>query len=224
MSRTKLADRKLPDYSRGEEVFNMTSHIVGGAFGISVFILNIVFAVMGENWWGLAGGMFYGLMMVFLYTMSSLYHGLKHEHTKKVFQVLDHCTIYALIIGTYMPILATGMREHHPVAALVLLCVTVSFTALGVVFTAIDFKKYAIISYGSYFVIGWSVIFALKPLLDSFGTEFFLWILSGGIAYTSGMIFYGIGKKKKYFHSVFHIFILLGSVLQFVGIFKFCIL
>ena len=224
MTRTKLAERTLPDYTRHDEIANMVTHIIGGAFGVAALSLSIVFSLLNHNYWGFAGGLIYGIMMIFLYTMSSLYHGLKPVKAKKVFQVLDHCSIYALILGTYAPILLTGIRETNFTLFLILSIWVLAGTAIGVTFTAIDFKKYKILSYSSYFVIGWAIIFAVKPLISAFGTEFFIWLIAGGAAYTLGMIFYCIGPKKKYFHSIFHIFVLAGSILQFVGIFKFCIL
>lgn len=224
MSRTKLSDRTLPGYSRGEEIFNMVSHIVGGAFGVIAFGLCVAFAIAKKNIPGLIGGAIYGMMMIFLYTMSSLYHGLTHRRAKLVMQVLDHCTIYALILGTYAPILLTGLRVKRPVLTLVLSAVLIAGTAVGVTFTAIDFKRYKLLAYGGYFVVGWSAIFVFKPMADVFGWPFFLWILGGGVVYTLGMIFYALGRRRKYYHSIFHLFILAGSILQFVGIFRWCIL
>lgn len=224
MSRIKIDDRKLPGYSREEEIFNMVSHIVGGGFGVIVFGLCIGFSIYLKNWAGLISGGFYGLMMIFLYTMSSVYHGLKEEHGKKVMQVIDHCTIFALIDGSYAPVLATGLWKYSHKITLAVSVVVFIGTAIGVTFTAIDFHSYKYISYSSYFVIGWAVIFAIVPLIHAYNPEFFLWLLAGGISYTSGMAFYAKGGKKKFAHSIFHLFILLGSILQFVGIFKFCIL
>lgn len=224
MTRTKLADRKLPRYSRSEEIFNMVTHIVGGGFGLIALTLCISFAIVHRNVWALVGGVFYGLMMIFLYTVSSVYHGIRPERAKKVMQVLDHCAIYALIAGTYAPILTTGLRKSFPTLTVVITALVVAGSAVGVVFTAIDFKRYAVLAYGGYFLVGWSALFVVKPLIDAFGIEFFLWILAGGAVYTLGMIFYALGVKKPYFHSIFHLFILAGSVLQFVGIFIYCFL
>ena len=224
MTRTKLADRRLPGYTRGEEIFNMVTHIVGGGFGVLVLALCIVFSLLRRNYWGLAGGAVYGSMMVFLYTISSVYHGLKPEHAKKVLQVLDHCTIYALILGTYAPILLTGLRTAFLKRAIVIAVLILTMAAVGVTFTAIDFKRYAVIAMGGYFAIGWSLLFSVRPVLSAFGKTFLLWLIAGGAIYTLGMIFYGLGRKKRYFHSIFHLFILGGSVLQFVGIFRYCIL
>lgn len=224
MTRTKLDDRRLPGYTRGEEIFNMVTHIVGGGIGVLVLTLCTVFSLLHHNYWGLVGGIIYGLMMVFLYTISSVYHGLKPEHAKKVLQVLDHCTIYALILGTYAPVLLTGLRSAYPRRTLIITVLILTMTAVGVTFTAIDFRRYAVIAMGGYFVIGWSLLFSIKPVVAVFGKPFLIWLISGGTVYTLGMIFYALGIKKRYCHSIFHIFILMGSILQFVGIFQYCIL
>ena len=99
--RTKLKDRVLPSYTKGEEIFNMVSHIVGGALAIAALVLCVIFAVIYNDAWGVVGAAIYGATMILLYTMSSIYHGLHPNMAKKVFQVIDHCTIYFLIAGTY---------------------------------------------------------------------------------------------------------------------------
>ena len=222
--RTKLDDRKLPGYTRGEEIFNMVTHIVGGGFGVIVLVLCAVFSIIRRDWSALAGGIIYGAAMIFLYTVSSVYHGLRPIRAKKVMQVLDHCTIYALILGTYVPILLAGMRDRFPLLALIVFLCVLTGSAVGITFTAIDFRRYRIISYACYFVVGWCALFAVKYIVLAFGMPFFLWLLAGGCFYTFGMVFYGLGKNKKWFHCIFHIFILLGSIFQFVGIFKGCML
>ncbi len=223
MKRTKLSDRRLPDYTRGEEIANMTTHIVGGAFGVAVLVLCVVFSVLHHNWWGFAGGIVYGLMMIFLYTISSVYHGLIPEKPKKVMQVLDHCSIYALILGTYIPVLLTGIRDKYPIIFYVTLALLISGTAVCVVFTAIDHKQYAVVSMFGYFGLGWAALLILYPLYKIYGWEMILWLFLGGLAYTLGIIFYAKGVKVRYMHTVFHLFIILGSVLHFIAIFKYCI-
>lgn len=222
--RTRIRDRKLPIYTRGEEIFNMVSHIVGGAFGIVATVLCIVIAAKHRNTWGLASGAIYGFSMIMLYTMSSIYHGLIPETPKKIFQVLDHCTIYFLIAGTYTPILLTGLRAKYPVLAWVLFGIVWAGTALGITLTAIDLKKYRVFSMACYMTIGWCIIFAVKPLLTCYSWKFFVWLAVGGVIYTVGTTFLGLGSKGKhpYAHSVFHLFVIAGSVLQFVGIALYC--
>ena len=222
MTRTKLADRTLPPYTRGEEVFNTASHIVGAVFGFAVYTICCLTAVTHNSFWALTGGVIYGAMMIFVYTVSSIYHALREAYPKKVMQVVDHCSIYAMIFGTYMPVLLTGIRSYSLGVFFALLAVLIVGTSVGVIFTAIDFHRYAVLAKGGYFVVGWCALFALRPLIAAFGLPFFLWLLAGGVAYCLGMIFYAFGRKKRYFHSVFHLFILSGSVLQFIGILLYC--
>lgn len=223
MARTKLADRQLPNYTRGEEIANMTTHIVGGAFGVAALVLCTVFALIKHNYWGFAGGLVYGIMMIYLYTISSIYHGLIPEKPKKVFQVLDHCSIFAMILGSYVPILLTGVREQSLPICIIVSALVVVGCAVCVPFTAIDHKRYAKISMTGYFAIGWAALLMLWPLYKAYGIEMVLWLVAGGVAYTVGIIFYAKGVKRRYFHMIFHLFILAGSALQFVAIFKFCI-
>ncbi|MBQ9608919.1 MAG: hemolysin III family protein [Lachnospiraceae bacterium] len=219
MTRTKLCDRVLPDYTKGEEIFNMTSHIVGGVFGIAALVLTVITAATHHNTWGVVGGAIYGTTMILLYTMSSVYHGLKPSKAKKVMQVIDHCTIYLLIAGSYTPVVLCNIREVSRGWGWSLFGIVWGFAVLGIVFTAIDLKKYAVFSMICYLGMGWSIVFAAKPALASIEPKGIFWLLLGGIAYTIGAILYGLGKKKRYMHSIFHLFVLAGSILQF-----FCIL
>lgn len=215
MTRTKLADRKLPDYTRGEEIFNMVSHIVGGVFAIAALVLCLVFSRDG---WGVAGSLTFGISLILQYCMSSIYHGLYPNMGKKVMQVLDHCTIYFLIAGTYTPILLCAVRPLDAKTAWILFAVVWGCTAVATVFTAIDLKKYNVMSMICYIGMGWCVIFATKTVIAAIGMAGFWLLLAGGIAYTVGAVLYGIGSKVRYMHSVFHLFVLAGSVLHFLCI------
>ena len=220
MTRTKLRDRMLPDYTSGEELFNMVSHIVGGALGVVALVLCTVFSAIYKDAWAVVGSAIYGASLILLYATSSIYHGLKAPMAKKVFQVLDHCTIYFLIGGTYTPILLTSIREASPGWAWTLFGIVWGFAALATVFTAIDLKKYSVLSMICYIAMGWCVILAIRPVLDTVGAAGFVWLLLGGVAYTLGAVLYNIGKRKnrRYMHAVFHVFVLLGSALQYVCI------
>ena len=219
MPRTKLKDRLLPVYTKGEEIFNMVSHIVGGAFAICALVLCVVVAALSGNVWGVVSGAIYGATMIVLYTMSSIYHGLRPEMPKKVFQVIDHCSIYFLIAGTYTPIAVGGqIRQENPVLAWVMFGIVWACCALGVTLTAIDLRKYRVFSMVCYIVMGWLIVFMIRSVLQVLPLAAFLWLLAGGIFYTVGSVLYGIGKKKRWMHSVFHLFVLLGSILQFVSI------
>lgn len=219
MKRTKLRDRILPKYTKGEEIFNMTSHIVGGVLGIVALVLCVVFAAVHGNGYGVVSGAIYGVTMVILYTMSSIYHGLNPKRkAKKVFQVLDHCSIYLLIAGSYTPFALCTLREYSTALGWTIFGVIWFVAILGIILNSIDIKKFRVFSMICYLVMGWCIVFKINLLLELLGTAGFVLLLLGGLAYTIGAILYGLGKKHKYMHSVFHLFILLGSLLQFFTI------
>ncbi len=221
MTRTRLSDRQLPDYTRGEEIFNMVSHIVGGGFGVIALLACLAMAILHRDVWGIVSAAIYGGSMITLYTMSSIYHGLHAPMAKKVMQVLDHCTIYFLIGGTYTPILLCCIRPAHPVCAWVLFGIVWGLAAMATTFTAIDLKKYSILSMICYIGMGWCIVLAAKVAIETIPLPGLLWLLAGGIAYTVGAALYGLGKKHRYMHSVFHLFVVAGSILQFVCIVRY---
>ena len=217
--RTHLEDRVLPSYTKGEEIFNMTSHIVGGALGIVALVLCVVFAAVHGNGYGVVSGAIYGVTMVILYTMSSIYHGLNPKRkAKKVFQVLDHCSIYLLIAGSYTPFALCTLREYSTALGWTIFGVIWFVAILGIILNSIDIKKFRVFSMICYLVMGWCIVFKINLLPELLGTAGFVLLLLGGLAYTIGAILYGLGKKHKYMHSIFHLFILLGSLLQFFTI------
>ena len=219
MERIKLRDRILPKYTKGEEIFNMTSHIVGAVLGIVATVLCIVFAAIRGNVYGIISGAIYGTTMIILYTMSSIYHGLSPKrYSKKVFQVLDHCSIFLLIAGSYTPFALCTIREYDTASGWIIFGVIWFFAILGIVLNSIDIKKFKVFSMICYLVMGWCIVFKITLLPQLLGTAGFVLLLLGGIAYTVGAILYGLGKKHKYMHSIFHLFILLGSLLQFLCI------
>lgn len=218
MSDKETRTVELPEYTRGEEIMNMVSHIVGGAIGIAVTVFGVLFSAWRKDPWGVVGAAIYGFTMIWLYTMSSVYHGLRPGRAKKVMRVLDHCTIYALIAGTYTPILLAGVRPIYPVSAWVCFGIEWGLLALTTTLTAVNLKKYGKFSMICYIAMGWLVVFIAPKVIDVMGSCGFLWLLFGGIAYSIGAVLYGIGKKKRWFHSIFHFFVLLGSLLQAVAI------
>ena len=220
MKRTKLKDRILPKYSKGEEIFNMTSHIVGGALGIVALVLCVLFAAIHHNGYGVVSGAIYGVTMILLYTMSSIYHGLKPERfSKKVFQVLDHCSIFLLIAGSYTPFCLCTFREYNTALGWTIFGIIWAIAILGIVLNSIDIKKYKVFSMICYLGMGWCIIFTANLFPKLLGVGGTVFLVAGGIIYSLGAILYGLGKKHKWMHSIFHLFILLGSLLQF-----FCIL
>lgn len=215
MSRQKLSERILPDYTRGEEIFNMVSHIVGGAVGIVALSLCVIFAAIHKNVYGVVGSAIYGASMIILYTMSSIYHGLKPELTaKKVFQIIDHCSIFLLIAGTYTPICLSSIRQQSPALAWTVFGIIWAAAVLGITLNSIDIKTYRKFSAICYIVMGWCIVFAFKPVAIALTTGGVIFLVAGGISYTIGAFIYYLFKKKRYAHSIFHLFVLAGSILQ----------
>lgn len=219
MQRTKLKDRILPTYTKGEEIFNMTSHIVGAVLGIVATVLCIAFAVLNSNLYGIVSAAIYGGTMILLYTMSSIYHGLSPKiNSKKVFQVLDHCSIFLLIAGSYTPFALCSIREYDALSGWLIFGVIWLLAILGIVLNSIDIKKFKVFSMICYLLMGWCILVKANVLPQLLTTKGMILLVAGGIAYTIGAIVYGLGKKYKYAHSIFHLFILLGSFLQFLCI------
>ena len=221
MKRTKLIDRKLPDYTRGEEIFNMVSHIVGGAFGIVALTTCAVKAFLNGDPYQVVGAFIYGFSMIILYTISSVYHGLIPPMAKKVMQVIDHCSVFILIAGTYTPIALVPLREYSTALGWTIFGIVWGVSALGIALNAIDLKKYNVFSVICYIALGWCIVFTGKTAVDAIGLKGFLWLLAGGISYTVGAVLYGIAGHSvhRYMHSVFHIFVVIGSILQY-----FCVI
>lgn len=219
MKRIKLMDRTLPTYTKGEEIFNMVSHIVGASMGVVATVLCVIFAAIHNNVYGVVSSAIFGFTLIILYTMSSIYHGLKPNlKAKKVFQVIDHCSIFLLIAGSYTPFALCTLREYHAVTGWTIFGIIWGLAILGVVLNSIDLKRYKIFSMICYLVMGWCIIVRIGLLPQLLTWTGFSLLLAGGIAYTIGAVLYGIGKKRKWMHSVFHIACVVGSLLQFLCI------
>ena len=219
MKRTPLRERLLPNYSRGEELMNMITHIVGGALGLAVLLSCVIKAALRDNFFGILSCTIYGTTFITMFTISSVYHGLQAGMGKKVLQVIDHCTIYFLIAGTYTPIVLTGIRPENPALGWGLFALEWALAALAITLTAIDLKKYNVFSMICYIGMGWAVIPFAGLVIKLLGAGCFWLLLGGGVAFTIGAVLYGAGKKKKWMHSVFHIFVVIGTVLQFFAIY-----
>jgi len=223
MKRTKLCDRQLPNYSRGEEQMNMITHIVGGGLGILVLIACLLRSAWNQNTFGIVSSGVYGVSFIAMFTISSVYHGLPAGMGKKVMQVVDHCTIYYLIAGTYTVVVLSGIRTVYPALAWGLFAFEWILALLATVFTAIDLKRYSVFSMICYIGMGWAVIPFWRQVLEVLSTPGFLLLLAGGIAYSIGAVLYGLGSKRKWMHSIFHIFVDLGAVLQSASVLLYAI-
>ena len=210
--------RGLPRYTRSEERFNMITHIVGGGLGVLALIACVIVAALNQNGWGVVSGAIYGFSAILLFTMSSIYHGLNIGLPKRVFRILDHCTIYILIAGTYTPIVLNDFRRAYPVDAWLIFGVIWGLAILGITLNAINLKKFIVFSVLCYLFMGWMAMFRLGPMMSVLGAPFFVLLLIGGGFYTFGVLFYIAGRKKKFMHSVFHLFVVVASICHSVAI------
>lgn len=219
MLKERLKKITIPSYTKGEEIFNMVSHIAGGAVGITATTLCVIAAALNHNIFGIISGAVFGAMMIVLYCMSSIYHGLKPElMSKRVFRILDHCAIYLLIAGTYTPIALCTLRKESAALGWSYFGIIWTLAAVGVLLNAVDLKKFRVLSMILYLGMGWCIIWAFPGVYRAVGTGGTALLLIGGLCYTLGAVLYGLGKKHAYIHSIFHLFIVFGSILHFLFI------
>ena len=211
----------VPKYTLGEEIVNSISHGLGIILGIVALVLTIVFSAKNNNTIGIVSSCIYGSTMIIMYTISCLYHALSPKlKAKKVFRVIDHCDIYLFIAGCYTPYCLSLIGG---VTGWVIFAIIWACAVIGVLLNAIDLEKFIISSVLMYLVMGWMIIFSYDSVATLLPTPGLVLLIAGGISYTVGAILYAIGSKKKYFHSIFHFFVLLGSILQFFSILLYAI-
>lgn len=217
--------KKEPVYSKGEEIFSAVTHIVGGGLGIIALVCGVVLAALYSDGYGIVSMVIYGLSLIITYTMSSIYHFLAKNRAKKVFRILDHCMIFLLIAGCYTPFCLVTLRNSGA-WGWTLFGINWAFAIMGITFNAINMHSIyvKIFSQASYIIMGWSILLAIKPLLENLAIGGFILLLLGGILYTIGAILFAIGMKKKWIHSIFHLFVLFASILQFFSILFYVIL
>ena len=206
----------IPKYTLGEELMNSITHGVGALLGIAALVLCIVKSCSPLDGYKLASSIVFGLTTTLLYLMSCLYHALKVNRAKGVFRVIDHCTIFLLIAGTYTPYTLITLRG---LTGWVLFGIVWGVGIVGIVLNAVSLKRFAKLSVACYIALGWVVVFASKQLISALAPAGLWLLLAGGIAYTVGAVLYGIGSKKRYFHSIFHFFCLIGTALHFFSIY-----
>lgn len=211
---------EIPKYTLGEELMSAITHGVGALLSIAALVLCVVFSAIHGNVYAIVSSAIYGSTSIILYLMSTLYHSLKVNNAKRVFRIIDHCSIFLLIAGTYTPyaLVALPKKLGWIIFGVEWLC-----AIIGIVLNSIDLKKFKVISMVLYLVMGWMILFSFKPLIDAMTKGGLILMLVGGILYTMGAIIYGIGKKVKYMHSIFHFFVLGASICFFFSIFFYVI-
>ena len=222
-----IDDVKIPKYSLAEELLNAISHGLGAVFGIVALILMLVKVGPKGDPFKITSALIYGISLIVLFTISCIYHSLAKNRGKRVLRILDHDAIYILIAGTYAPYMLVALRPHNiwnmgtGTLAYIMFAIVWIYCIIGAVFNSINIHKYKVLSMICYLVAGWVVAVALVVLWNIIGPAGVLFLFGGGIVYTIGSVIYGIGKKKKYFHSIFHIFVLIGAVLMFISVYCF---
>ena len=206
----------IPSYSMGEEISNAVSHGFGAILSAAALVLMLVRA---RGALAVTAAALFGSVMILLYTMSCLYHALPPSLSgKRVLRVLDHCNVFLLVFGTYIPASLLGVCG---VRGWVLFSVVAFLTLLGIVFTVINMERFQTAAVICQLLSGWSILIGASDLLNTAGVQGFVWMIAGGVLYSIGAILYGMGKRRMYFHSVFHVFCLLGTFCHFWAIYQF---
>lgn len=207
----------IPKYSLCEELLNSISHGVGALAGIVMLVLCVIKSAQPPvSGYKIVASVVFGLTVILLYLMSCLYHALKANKAKCVFRVIDHCTIFLLIAGTYTPYTLVSLRSTIGWWVFAIIWVT---AVLGIVLNAISLKRFAKLSVALYLIMGWIIVVAYQAMVTAVSADGMTLLIWGGVAYTVGAVLYAIGSKKKYFHSVFHFFCLIGTFLHFLSIY-----
>ena len=211
----------IPKYSLSEELISAISHGIGALLSIAALVLTVVVSAKHHNAIAVVSSCLYGTMLIILYTMSTLYHSFKPTcKAKKVFRVFDHCSIFLLIFGSYTPYVLVSLNGA---LGWTIFSIILSVTILGITLNAINLEKYKILSMICYLCMGWLIIFAFKDICNCVDKNGIVLLVLGGIIYTIGAIIFGLGKKIKYMHSIWHFFVLAGSILQFFSIYLYVV-
>ena len=213
--------KKKAKYTLGEEITNSITHGIGVAFGITILVLTIIFAAKNHNVAGIVASCIYASTMIIMFLMSCLYHALSPNlKAKNVLRVIDHCDIYAFIAGSYTPfcISLIGGVAGWRLFGIIWVC-----AIIGIIINAISIEKFKKVSIALYLIMGWMVLISFSSLYKAIQTPGLILLLTGGIIYTIGAILYVIGHKVRYIHSLFHIFVLAGCILQSFSILFYAI-
>ncbi|HIK68271.1 MAG TPA: hemolysin III family protein [Flavobacteriales bacterium] len=212
MNRTRQTDT--------EERFNAISHGITALAAIVGFVILVILGNYSEKSFTLFSAIIYGLSLVSLFTFSTLYHGLRNEKAKKVFQILDHCAIYILIAGSYTPVLLVSIGGT---TGWVIFGVQWTVVLIGIVIKIFYTGKFDNISTLMYAVMGWMIVIRWQELVDSIPGAALTLLIAGGISYTVGIVFYLIGTRIKFSHFMWHLFVIAGSLFHYIMIVEYVI-
>lgn len=212
-----LQRSNVRNFERLEELANSVTHGVGLLFSLAGLALLVTVGVLRGTIWHIVSCAIYGATLVLLYAASSLYHAVREEKIKKIFQVFDHCAIYLLIAGTYTPFLLVNIRTAGKWVWFLL--VFIWMLALGgIVLKSLFFERLPVFSTTLYVLMGWTAIIIIKPLLTYLSLHAVLWLVGGGIFYTSGIFFF-VRERLRLSHTIWHVFVMLGSICHFCAVY-----
>ncbi len=206
-------------YSKGEEIANSITHGVGIVLAIAGLIVLIAFAALYGNAWHIVSCSIFGAALILLYTASTLYHSIQHPEIKSVLRIFDHSAILVLIAGTYTPI--TLVSLHGP-WGWTLFAIIWGLAIVGIIIETSRLRRFRAALIALYVIMGWAVVAAIKPMMANVGSGGLLLLLSGGLAYTGGIIFY-LWRRLPYHHAIWHLFVLAGSTLHYFAILLYII-
>lgn len=204
----------ISKYTRGEEIANAVTHGVGALLAAAALSLLVVLASIYGNVWAVVSFSVYGATLILLYLFSTLYHSFQNPKVKQIFRIMDHSSIYLLIAGTYTPFMLVPLRG--PIGWTIFGIIW-GLALAGIIFKIFFINRFRIISTTIYILMGWAILFAIKPLAILISTNGIKLLVAGGILYTLGGILY-VFKKIKYSHAIFHMFILAGSICHFFAV------
>ena len=206
-------------YTRGEEIANSVSHGVSAWLFTAAIAVMIVFAALSGSATKVVAASIYGATLILLYIMSTLYHSFTNERVKAVFRVFDHCSIFLLIAGTYTPFTLITLAGT---LGWWIFGVVWGVAILGITLNAISIERFKVFSIICYVAMGWAVLFAARPVAEGLTPPGMWLLIAGGLCYTVGLVFYGL--RRRFAHSIWHLFVLGGSVVHYICIFRYCIL
>ncbi len=206
----------VPNYSVGEELINAITHGIGALLSTAALVLMVNKA---HDTISIACAWVFGVSMILLYATSCMYHMLPPTCVgKRVLRVIDHCNVYLLVFGTYVPAALLGVGGA---LGWTLFGIVAVFTVLGIAFSIIDVDRYSNAQVACHLVSGWSFLAGLPSMIVSAGLTCAVLVVAGGVAYTIGSVLYGLGKNRPYMHSLFHVFCLIGTFLHFWAIYSY---
>lgn len=201
-------------YTLGEELFNAITHGIGALLSVAGCVVLLVRCHQLGNGVAAVSSAIYGATLIILYTMSTLYHALANEKAKAVFRVFDHVTIYLLIAGTYTPYTLACLGGA---LGWTLFGIVWAAAIVGIIFSSISLRRFQKLSMICYIAMGWVILIAIKPLWQVIGTLPMVFLVIGGVLYTGGVLFYRM-KESRYMHSIWHLFVIAGSIFQYFSI------